>query len=107
MKQLVVVVQAQQKRAENLLFAGVTKSADNTVCAPDIFDLNHRVPLPRGVGRIQSFGHDSVEIASHFIKPLLCHPEVDRGGREANSPFGLNIWSSKLFEKAAPFAQRM
>ena len=61
MQQTLVVVQAQQQRADHLPFCRVPESADHAISRPHAFDLLHAVALAGSIRDVQTFSNHAVE----------------------------------------------
>lgn len=99
-EQALVVVEAQQQRADQLAVLAIAEAADHAVGRTLTLDLEHR-PRALAVGAVQAFGHDPFELA--FIQPGLGRSAIFRPRRQAQP------WSALLLveshERGVAFAQ--
>src|SRR5438105_10438445 len=106
MKQPILVVKAEEKRAERARAARVTKTADHAINCADLLDLHHRTARAGRVRTLKALHDDPIEIAAYFLEPLLRLAQVIRRGREANLLFVRQKFMREFFEARPAFAER-
>lgn len=101
-EQPVVVVQAEQERADHGLLRGVTEASHDAVGGAGRLDLHHR-PLARKVGLVEALGDDAVEGAAAALQPAERGVAVlSRGGKLEARRFGRAV---ETLERGAALGQ--
>src|SRR2546423_15288048 len=76
MQQPTFVIQTKQQRSDNLLFGRIAEASDDAVCGPREFYFLHSGAVSRGVGTIQSFGDNAIQVAAHGLEPFFGNRDV-------------------------------
>ena len=82
MEQLVVSVQAEQKRTYYALALGVTKSTNDTISGSDLLHLNCRGAFTGSIRSVQTLRDDAVKVAAGSFEPFVGKAEISRRWRK-------------------------
>src|SRR5688572_23774769 len=69
MQEAIVVVEAEQQRADYFRIGAVAKTSHHAIGCPDLLYLDHRRAFAGRVGRLDLFRNHAVEIATHLVEP--------------------------------------
>src|SRR5204862_7096794 len=82
MEQLVVSVQAEQKRTYYALALGVTKSTNDTISGSDLLHLNSRGAFTGSILSVQKLRDDADKLSAGSFEPFFCKAESSRRWRK-------------------------
>ena len=95
-----VVVEAEQQRADLAAAGRVAEPADHAVGGSKLLDLEHR-PLAGDVGAVAALGDDTVESAARIFQPDSAASTRSRVQGESLSSFDLARFLVEDFERGA------
>src|SRR5215467_5572341 len=98
MEQSVVVIKAEQQRADRLAVGPVAKPAHHAICTAVVLHLLQGGALARAIRGVAALGDDAVERWARLFEPLRRLRDRLRGGREPNGGMAGEITSRKLIE---------
>ena len=104
-QQAVVVVEAEQQRADHLLALVVAEAADHAVGAAEILDLLHGAALARRVEEVAPLGDDAVEGGTDALEPAARLGEPRGRGRQAETLRVLELRCGEVLQPRPPLAQ--
>jgi hypothetical protein len=101
----IVVVQAEQERADDVSLRGIPKAADDAVRGANPFDLLHSGSLGALIRKVESLGDDSVR--SRVIgKPCARLGRPTRRRAHANVTIVSQVLVSEQLQSGAPLGER-
>src|SRR6185503_13088475 len=100
-----VVVEAEQKRADELAAARIAEAADDAIGAAQMFQFQHRA-LAWQITRIEPLGDDAVERATGMLAPRFGALAIARVFRQPQRR-GQTYAGVEFLERLTAFDQRL